>query len=318
MKFIEFPELFTLSNALTYDSPECAIRTRIEAYSCKSINREKKMFKALEHSYAEDLAFNLSVSPPEEALASPFGPLDQPSARKVLYLLIATLNVAFPDHDFSEVRPDAFKKEESPAGVLNALSNTLLSLRPAPGSVSDYTPRSYSSYPPPLDVPSSPELSASFPSGRSKKIKDEVLTGTHPTFYRILDNIITLKDCDVYSYTPGNEWDPHAVDSDDEEDISSDEELDEGDWDAFDFEPDEGIATPTKPRPSKRLEETDLQYPRRRLGGLLWSANWFIHNKKQKRILFVSVWARKRIGGWMEPRRTEWSAASARSLGLGF
>ncbi|KZP00563.1 Maf1 regulator, partial [Calocera viscosa TUFC12733] len=294
MKFIEFPELFTLSNALTYDSPECAIRTRIEAYSCKSINREKKMFKALEHSYAEDLAFHLSVSPPEDAVASPFGPLDQHSSRKVLYLLIATLNVAFPDHDFSEVRPDAFKKEDSPAGVLNALSNTLLSLRPAPGSVSDYTPRSYSSYPPPLDVPSSPELSASLPSGRSKKKKDEVLNGTHPTFYRILDNIITLTDCDVYSYTPGNEWDPHAVDSDDEDDISSDEELDEDDWDAFDFEPDEGIATPTKPKSSKRLDETELQYPRRRLGGLLWSANWFIHNKKQKRILFVSVWARKR------------------------
>ncbi len=35
---------------------------------------------------------------------TPFGPMDQHSSRNTLYLLIATLNVAFPDHEFSDVK----------------------------------------------------------------------------------------------------------------------------------------------------------------------------------------------------------------------
>lgn len=301
MKFLEYPELAHLSRALTYDSAECTVHTRLEAYSCKSIHREKKMSKALEQKYSAE-----SDSPPGSA----FGPLDQAASRKVLYLLIATLNVAFPDHDFAEVSPGAFRREESSAGVVNALSTTLLSLRPAPGGVTDFAPRSYSSYPPSSDTfVSSPSSSPNKKAGNNA-----LLSGTHPTFYRILDNIITLADCDVYSYTPPREWDPHAVDSDDEDDaMSEDMSGSSSDLGTFDFEPDFD-GPPAPPTPSKSHE---LPYAGRRLGGLLWSSNWFFHNKKQKRILFVSVWARKRMGGWV-PVEHEWERALANSVRAGF
>lgn len=56
MKYIEFPELARLSQALTHEGPECSVLTRIEAYSCKNINRDKKLFRALEHAYNEEPA----------------------------------------------------------------------------------------------------------------------------------------------------------------------------------------------------------------------------------------------------------------------
>ncbi|KAK0432503.1 hypothetical protein EV421DRAFT_1499225 [Armillaria borealis] len=44
--------------------------------------------------------------------------------------------------------------------------------------------------------------------------------------------------------------------------------------------------------------ESGLNYPaRRRRGALLWSSHWFFLNRKQKRILFISVWARTRSTG---------------------
>ena len=133
MKYLEYPELEVLSRALTFEMSECKVFTRIEAYSCKAVNKEKRLFKSLESSYL----LSASSSPPaylEEALASPFGRLDQPSARKTLFLLIATLNGAFPDHDFSEVNPADFVRESSPTVVLNSLTSTLLSLSSGTGS----------------------------------------------------------------------------------------------------------------------------------------------------------------------------------------
>ncbi len=130
MKYIEIPNLARLAQALTHEGPECSVHTRIEAYSCKNIKRDKKLFKSLENAYNEDV----SHSPPlpsfialdREAEMTPFGPMDKHSSRKTLYLLIATLNVAFPDHEFSDVKPAHFHKEQSGASVLNALSTTLV------------------------------------------------------------------------------------------------------------------------------------------------------------------------------------------------
>ena len=49
---------------------------------------------------------------------TPFGPIDKHASRKTLYLLIATLNIAFPDYDFSDVRPSHFVKEDNGAEIL--------------------------------------------------------------------------------------------------------------------------------------------------------------------------------------------------------
>ena len=91
----------------------------------------------------------MSFSPEmrEAGLSSCFGRLDEKESRyvatrivhmaltsggyvwgssKVHFLLVSTLNSAFPDNDFSSLRPDHFTRERSAAQVLGHLSGSLL------------------------------------------------------------------------------------------------------------------------------------------------------------------------------------------------
>ncbi|KAI0309708.1 Maf1-domain-containing protein [Amylostereum chailletii] len=308
MKYIEIPELSRLALALTHEGPECSVHTRIEAYSCKNIKRDKRLFKQLESAYNDDV----SNSPPvpsflaldRDADMSPFGPIDKHASRKTLWLLIATLNVAFPDHEFSDVKPAQFNKEASGASVLNALSTTLIS----PHRAGLRAPRTYSSYPPTSNdfFPSSlPTSSSPAQPLASPYAPPQIVSGTHPTLYRILDDVIGLTECEVFSYEPEIESDPHASDfSDDEDDVAS-----VGDSDSSDDSPEETFAfddydvdeTAPSSRPSIRgriyssgSDDEAVHVRMRRRGALLWSSHWFFLNRKLKRILFISVWARSR------------------------
>ncbi|EMD33974.1 hypothetical protein CERSUDRAFT_141359 [Gelatoporia subvermispora B] len=349
MKYIEIPELSRLTQALTHEGPECAVHTRIEAYSCKNIKRDKKLFRTLESAYADELS-NSPPPPPfvldREPDMTPFGPLKEHNSRKTLYLLIATLNVAFPDHEFSDVRPWHFSREESGASVLNALSTTLVS----PHRAGMQAPRTYSAYPPTSSdfFPSSVPTSSSphdylKPSPHSPS---KALSGTHPTLYRILDEVMGLSECEVFSFTPDIESDPHANDYEDvEDDVASvgDEDTDTDDEDTtfqFDYEPDEFQRRPSRNGTSYSGDKEEIPRIRspirmKRRGALLWSSHWFFLNRKLKRILFISVWARsKGIRAWKDeeaygsPERVEriggerffgWEGAAgagARALGL--
>ncbi|TFK40049.1 MAF1 protein [Crucibulum laeve] len=318
MKYIEIPALSRLAQSLTHEGPECSVHTRMEAYSCKNIKRDKKLFKNLESAYQDDL----SNSPPlpswlaldREAEMTPFGPIDKQASRKTLYLLIATLNIAFPDHEFSDVRPSHFIKEESGASVLNALSNTLV----APHRAGTSAPRSYSSYPPTSSdfFPSSVSSSTS-PYNQpisSPLAPPPIVSGTHPTLFRLIDDVIGLSECEVFSYTPEIDADPYANDfSDDEEDVASVGDEDSSTDDDATFEFDNYDVDEVKPRshssgtrippptPRAAIHSTlpdDMSYSPnirfKRRGALLWSSHWFFLNRKQKRILFISVWARSR------------------------
>ncbi|KAL0954746.1 hypothetical protein HGRIS_003698 [Hohenbuehelia grisea] len=345
MKYIEYPALTRLAQALTHEGPECSVHTRIEAYSCKNIKRDKKLFKSLEDAYKDEV----SNSPPlpswlaldREAEMTPFGPIDKSSSRKTLYLLIATLNIAFPDHEFSDVRPGQFNKEQSGASVLNSLSTTLVS----PHRAGMNAPRTYSAYPPtssdffPSSVPStsSSPYHSTLPS--SQPTAPSILSGTHPTLYRLLNEVIGLPDCEVYSYAPGVDADPHANDySDDEDDVASvgDEDSssdadDDGPFEFDDYDIDEvkpkyrsTSSSPTASfmhRSGERSLSNSLSsvpqnipmpsFPQTRLkrrGALLWSSHWFFLNRKLKRIVFISVWARSRwmlSGSWTEDELEE-------------
>lgn len=227
MKYLEYPELELLSRALTFESAECKVFTRMEAYSCKTVSKEKRLFKSLESSYLR----SASTSPPdylEEALASPFGRLDQPSARKTLFLLIATLNVAFPDHDFSEVNPADFRKELSPAMVLNSLSTTLLSLK-----TSSNAPRSYSSFPGSFEEPSFALGSSGGSPGSAGATASLPPLITHPALSHILDDIMEVSDCEVYTFHPDMDSDPHAsAEPEEEGDLADNDQYeDEEYWD---------------------------------------------------------------------------------------
>ncbi|TFK21182.1 MAF1 protein [Coprinopsis marcescibilis] len=337
MKYIEIPALSRLAQSLTHEGPECDVHTRLEAYSCKNIKRDKKLFKSLEDQYQEDV----SNSPPlpswmaqsKEAEMTPFGPIDKQASRKTLYLLISTLNIAFPDHDFTDVRSTQFSKEESGASVLNALSNTLVS----PHRAGSNAPRSYSSYPPTSSdfFPSSISSSTS-PFDKpitSPLAPPPIVSGTHPSLFRLIDEVIGLSDCEVYSYNPEIDADPHANDfSDDEDDVASvGDETSSGDDDpTFEFDNydiDERRSSsrsrarmpPPTPRAAVRHTFTDdfsydtVQFKRR--GALLWSSHWFFLSRKLKRILFVSVWARsKGIGRYYVDFDDEYEVETVRDL----
>lgn len=339
-QFLQLPELDVLSHALNLSTPTLKVSTRIEAYSCKAIARERKLFKALETELIQDLSHSTSVSPPEQhqiLLESAFGPLDQPASRKTLWMLIGLLNVAFPDHDFSRVHPEEFRREESARAVLSSLSSAL-DHHAAPAAQ-----RSFSAYQP---ASSSPPFDNPFGNlSRRESAADHTII-THPFLRQVLDPIIDLADCEVFSYTPDMDSDPHAAESDDEEE-------DEEASDAFEKDDDgmggmvwemDGLEGHHRDKPSSSSRSTahplnsnrsrfirststpgwtyggpptpmksfssflppvaapgtptsnadsDDYFREASSGGLLWSSNYFLFNKKKKRILFISLWAKK-------------------------
>ena len=331
LQFLDLPELDVLSRALSLSTPTLRVSTRVEAYSCKQVSRERKLVKLLESELMNDISHSTSVSPPEHhrgLLDSAFGPLDDPKSRKTLWLLIGLLNVAFPDHDFSRVRPEEFRREESGKAVLGSLSSALDHLR-APASQ-----RSFSAYPP----SSSPAFlnPSNFSSVASSANIDAA--ATNPFLRQVLDPIINLAECEVYSYTPDMDSDPHAAESDDESDVEGESDAFEKDdpgmaWemDGVDsaaatnlasFYPSQkgpgGVGSfnwlaqnrpstpmksfasflPTAPgTPQSIADSTNEDYFREASsGGLLWSSNYFLYNKSRKRILFISIWAKKPDG----------------------
>lgn len=331
MKYIEYPELSRLAQALTVEGPECSVHTKLEAYSCKNIKRDKKLFRTLESAYNDERDLLTSHSPPNfdgsnimdsGGEMTPFGPIDKHASRKTLYLLIATLNIAFPDYEFSDVKPQHFNKEQSGASVLNALSTTLI----APHRAGARAPRTYSSYPPtsnndffPAASPtSSSPLHSFLPSPYAPP---KVVAGTHPTLYRLIDEVIGLSESEVFSYVPDIESDPHASDfSDDEDDVDvgdgddssseSDQAFEFDNYDIDEHSPSHHYGSPLNPSvpprrtwsysssindsPTPPITARPGPYRTKRRGALLWSSHWFFLNRKLKRILFISVWAKTR------------------------
>jgi hypothetical protein len=51
--------------------------------------------------------------------------LNSLTPRKVHFLLVSTLNAAFPDHDFATLRPDHFTREPNATQVLAQLGGSL-------------------------------------------------------------------------------------------------------------------------------------------------------------------------------------------------
>ncbi|PWN37483.1 Maf1 regulator, partial [Meira miltonrushii] len=307
MKYLDYPELESLSRALTFESAECKVFTRLEAYSCKAVKRERQLFKSLESQYLH----SASLSPPkhlDETLASPFGRLDQAQARKTLFLLIATLNGAFPDHDFSAVDPTDFRREANPDFVLNSLGTTLLSLRS-----NSNAPRSFSSFPSSYDEDN---RTGTQPSARGRTHGHGSASGgiNHPQLGAVLDDIMCISDCEVFTFHPDTDSDPHASAEPDEEGIevnderyADDESLSDGN-EGYGEGQDTQMSTPRRRSSNSSFNEdagmddapmfdedlmgfgfTPVQSP----SGLLWATYAFFYNRKLKRILFVSVWSRR-------------------------
>ncbi|KAI8061730.1 Maf1 regulator-domain-containing protein [Gongronella butleri] len=164
MKFLQIDSLDMLNSVFTWESAEAILSGRIEAYTCKSAGADKKLFKHMESKY--NMLAPGSLSPDDHVpVTSPFGRLDEAAPRKTFFYLLATLNAAFPDYDFSDVRPDQFSKQPTIDLVVNSVNTTLFNL------------------------------------GNSAIINQYRL-------WEVLDDLIELQECEVYSYNPDSDDDP--------------------------------------------------------------------------------------------------------------
>ncbi|KAA1086747.1 hypothetical protein PGT21_010648 [Puccinia graminis f. sp. tritici] len=217
MKYLEIPELGLLASMLSDSSHSVRTMTRIEAYSCKSVASERKLMKSLDQEFTSDLEISTSSSSPEalsssNALESAFGRLDRKDCRKTFWLLIATLNAAYPDHNFSRVKVEDFQAE-SPQAVLTKISEALELDRSGANFASTLGALSTS----PECIPKK----NSSPQEDSQPTTNPSLTAIHPLIRQVLDPVIDLSHCEIYSYCPDADSDPHAVVSDDEEEVES-------------------------------------------------------------------------------------------------
>ncbi|KAJ3069904.1 RNA polymerase III-inhibiting protein maf1, partial [Quaeritorhiza haematococci] len=80
---------------------------------------------SVEESHYFDTSPELSFSSPP---LSPFGPLSDPTSRKTMFYLLATLNAAFPDYDFSDIKPEYFTKIPTLSLVVNNVNTTLFNM----------------------------------------------------------------------------------------------------------------------------------------------------------------------------------------------
>lgn len=189
--------------------------------------------------------------------------------------------------------------------------------------------RSFSSYPPSssFTFPSSPFADSIALPPATPHLETDAIP-TNPFLRQVLDPIIDLAECEVFSYTPDMDSDPHAAESDDESDEEGDSDAFEKDDDGMAWEMDgvdsyhstsahRNLASsssrgfPTTPMksfssffppspapgtPTSTAGDSEEYFRESSSGGLLWSSNYFLFNKKMKRILFISIWARRGSG----------------------
>jgi hypothetical protein len=164
-------------------------------HTTKASASDKKLYKQVEASletrHKELVRFSASLSPPDADMlminskrSSPFGSLSEVKSRKTFTYLIATLNAAHPDYDFSHVlRPQDFRRERSLRTVIHMFDDTIHNLRPrATGGL--MAPPAWN-----------PKLSAGpqTPGGAQT-------WGYHS--WRAIDKEMTLKECEIYCYSP--------------------------------------------------------------------------------------------------------------------
>ncbi|RUS25373.1 repressor of RNA polymerase III transcription MAF1, partial [Jimgerdemannia flammicorona] len=148
-----------------------------------SAGTDKKLYKQLENKYILDFSHSF-VSPDNHFshVGSPLGPMDQPSSRKTLFYLIGTLNATFPDYDF-RYHPD---------------------LSPAPTKyiTSQVKPEQFQKQPSCSLVVNS--INTTLFNLNNERIVSELHV------WDIIDKIIEMSDCNVYSYNPDPEDDPNS------------------------------------------------------------------------------------------------------------
>lgn len=112
------------------------------------------------------------ASSPSSLSSSPLGPLSSLASRRTFIYLILAMGNVYPDYDFSFIRPTSFAKDKSFEAAKLQINNYLL---------------------------------------ETSKVWVSEFGEDAPFFdcmWEAVDEVIVLKDCDVYSYSPEAEEDP--------------------------------------------------------------------------------------------------------------
>lgn len=138
MKLLESSRLEAINSALSIQNGDCTIQGRVESYSCKMAGGDKAFYKRFTAD-GETSRELQALSPPQTSLGmSPGcssysrslsgdeeGMLCDTISRKTLFYLIATLNSAFHDYDFSYSKSHEFSKEPSLEWVMQQVDANL-------------------------------------------------------------------------------------------------------------------------------------------------------------------------------------------------
>lgn len=110
MKLLESTRFEAINNALSIQTGDSKIIGRIESYSCKMAGGDKALYKRF-NAVGVNPSDLQALSPPQSSSqygqsvsGDEDGPLCDTISRKTLFYLIATLNSAFPDYDFMDVK----------------------------------------------------------------------------------------------------------------------------------------------------------------------------------------------------------------------
>jgi len=122
MKYIESSSLETLNAALAcVDTGDTRVFGRLELYSCKNTKQDVLLQRKLETKATLHSPSSISPTRP-----SPLG--KEEISRKTLFYLRATLNAAFPDYDFSDIKDDTFHHISPISLVVNEVNTCLFNM----------------------------------------------------------------------------------------------------------------------------------------------------------------------------------------------
>jgi repressor of RNA polymerase III transcription MAF1 len=210
MKFLDCPKLlqFMQQYLNKYDMGDRILTGVLEAYSCKMAKQDKRLVKDLETK----LAIDIRASP--DRAASAIGSLSNASIRRLLFNMITALNLAFPDYDFSSSNADQFTPVTL-HDVTHAINVQLLDELKASVTVGG----NYSS---PDGTHGLHGLLHSTHTTNDHQQHTATTLSTeqvqHTTVIREvwsdIDQVITLKDCNVYMFTPATLSVTNAADGD--------------------------------------------------------------------------------------------------------
>ncbi|KAI8826930.1 Maf1 regulator-domain-containing protein [Fimicolochytrium jonesii] len=131
MKYLtDFESLENINNQLScIDTGDCRLFGRVEAYSCKNTDDDRRLKRHVDEKFP-DKSGDVEIGSWQGSHNSPSSPhagsLGHPHvSRKTFFYLLATMNAAFPDYDFSDLRPDSFSTV--PVNIVaNTVNTTLL------------------------------------------------------------------------------------------------------------------------------------------------------------------------------------------------